>query len=131
MTRLAMTSAIAVAAFLAATSLAGCGSSGSSTCGPVTRDALDPGSLTHVLPGAPAPSYLTDPPTSGAHQPTPSVSGVQSKPIDPQIQVGILEEGHVLIQYHGLDPAEVAALRAWRRRPWSSRRPARCPATPR
>jgi hypothetical protein len=77
----------------------------------VTRDALDPGSLTHVLPGAPTPSYLTDPPTSGAHQPTPPVTGVRRKPIDPQIQVGILEQGHVILQYRGLDPAQVTELR--------------------
>lgn len=88
-----------------------CGSSPQRACGPITRDALDPGSLTHVLPGAPPPSYLTDPPTSGAHQPTPMIHGVQRRPIAPQIQVGILEEGRVLVQYHGVSTKDVARLR--------------------
>ncbi len=89
-----------------------CSSRSRSACGPVTRDALDPASLTHVLPGAPTPSYLTDPPTSGAHQPTPPVTGVQHEPIVPQVQVGILEAGHVIIQYHKLGTADVHAIEA-------------------
>ena len=67
--------------------------------------------FSHVLPGAPTPSYLTDPPSSGAHQPTPEVKGFRTRPIEPQIQVGILEQGRVLVQYQGIDRAEVAELR--------------------
>lgn len=100
----------AIAALLVV-SCGSCSSSGGGACGPITRDALDPSSLTHVLPGAPTPSYLTDPPTSGAHQPTPAVEGFQKRPLAPQIQVGILEEGRILVQFHGLDQGDVDELR--------------------
>ena len=103
--------ALATLAALVLASSVSCGASGGGACGPITRDALDPSSLTHVLPGAPAPSYLADPPTSGAHQPTPPIQGVQSRPVAPQIQVGILEEGRVLVQYQGLDTTAIAKIR--------------------
>ena len=90
----------------------GCGGSSEAACGPIVREALDPSSLTHVLPGAPKPKYLTSPPTSGAHQPTPGLTGVQRHPIEPQVQVGLLEQGQVLLQYHGLTTAQVRSLRA-------------------
>ena len=86
-----------------------CGSS-NAICGPVVRDALDPGSATHVLPGAPTPSYLVNPPTSGAHQPGPRIQGPVRNPIAPELQVGVLEEGRVLIQYRGLTSQEVTEL---------------------
>lgn len=90
----------------------GCGGSSNAACGPIVREALDPSSLTHVLPGAPAPHYVTSPPTSGAHQPTPGLTGIQRRPIDPQVQVGALEQGQVLLQYHGLTPPQVKSLQA-------------------
>jgi hypothetical protein len=74
------------------------------------HDALDPGSGVHVLPGAPTPSYLVDPPTSGPHQPGPNIPGPERAPIAPQLQVGELEEGRVLIQYRGLPDADVKRL---------------------
>ncbi len=92
---------------IAATS---CGSTQKAACGPVVHDQLDPATGTHVLPGAPTPSFIVDPPTSGAHQPAPPVTGVQHKPIAPTIQVGILEEGRVLLQYKGLDASETKQL---------------------
>lgn len=99
-----------VLAGLVIAATASCGSSAKQACGPVTHDPLDPGSGTHILPGAPTPSYLVDPPTSGAHQPTPPVEGVRHTPIAHQIQVGILEEGRVLIQYHGLSQTDTSAV---------------------
>lgn len=101
----------AVLSALLVASCASSSSTGASACGPITRDALDPSSLSHVLPGAPTPSYETDPPTSGAHQPTPKVEGFRRQPIAPQIQVGILEQGRVLIQYRGIGRSDVVALR--------------------
>lgn len=96
---------------LVVSSAVGCSSSTSSACGPGIREALDPNSLVHVLPGAPTPHYESTPPTSGAHQPTPPITGVQTAPIAPQVQVGILEQGRVLLQYRGLDPTDIRALR--------------------
>ena len=100
-----------VAASLLVSSAVGCSGSTASACGPQIREALDPNSLVHVLPGAPTPRYESSPPTSGAHQPTPPITGVQTTPIAPQVQVGILEQGRVLLQYRGLDPAGERALR--------------------
>lgn len=100
-----------VVASLLVSSVVGCSGSTASACGPQIREALDPSSLVHVLPGAPTPHYESSPPTSGAHQPTPPITGVQTTPIAPQVQVGILEQGRVLMQYRGLDPTDVGALR--------------------
>ena len=67
-------------------------------------------SVIHVLPGAPEPHYLEDPPTSGAHQ-VAVVSlfrGVLATPIGRPQQVGLLEKGQVVIQYRSVD---IEALR--------------------
>lgn len=106
--------AAAALALVSAVTLANCGSSSttSASCGPVTRESLDPRSLQHVLPSAPPPSYLTDPPTSGPHQPTPPVDGVQQQPIPAVQQVGLLEGGMVVVQYHGLREAQVQQVEA-------------------
>ncbi len=98
------------ASVVLAVSATACGSSSNEACGPIVHDALDPASATHVLPGAPTPSYAVNPPTSGAHQPGPRITGPVHKPIAPQIQVGILEEGRVLVQYHDISDADVQAL---------------------
>lgn len=94
--------------------LVGCGDDGGtdSACGPVTREALDPQFLVHVLGDADV-EYTSDPPTSGPHQPTPQASGVLTDPLDRPLQVGILERGDVLLQYRtGLPADERAALEA-------------------
>ena len=104
--------ALAAAAILLGVVAPGCGSSSSSACGPVVNDQLDPGSGIHVLPGAPAPSYIVDPPTSGAHQPVPQIEGPATEPIAPQLQVGMLEAGRVMIQYSDITDTEIAELEA-------------------
>ncbi len=87
--------------------LAACsdGSSSSGGCGLIAREALDPQHLVHVLPSAPEPTYISDPPTSGPHQPTPELPDVADQPIARPIQVGVLEGGDVLVQYRPDIPA--------------------------
>jgi drug/metabolite transporter (DMT)-like permease len=105
---------VAVLLVVAAT-LVGCGggSSASTGCGPIVREALDPQNLVHVLPGGADPTYISDPPTSGAHQPGPKITGVVTNPISRPLQVGLLESGAVLIQHRAdLDAADRAALEA-------------------
>lgn len=104
------------AAALAAVVLAACGGSGSGTapsraCTEV-RERLDPASAQHLLPGAPEPRYLTDPPTSGAHALVSLPSGALDAPVPKPVQVAILEAGGVLVQYRGLAPDDVGRLRA-------------------
>lgn len=98
---------------LTAALAAGCGDGGGpGACGPVRREPLDSRSV-HVLPGAEEPEYRTDPPTSGPHLPAPSTEDVRDAPIAAPVQVGLLEEGNVLIQHAGLtddERAEVEAL---------------------
>ncbi len=85
----------------------------STSCGDVQEEPLDPAYLQHVLPGAPEPTYQSDPPTSGPHQPGRTFSGELTDPISRPVQVGILEGGGVLVQHRSpLAPAEVAALAA-------------------
>lgn len=93
----------ALGVVLAAAVTVGCTGGGgtSGACGPVQREPLDPRSV-HVLPGAEIPSYRTDPPTSGPHLPGPTTDPVRDDPIAAPIQVGILEEGGVVIQHVGL-----------------------------
>ncbi len=65
----------------------------------------------HVLPGQPEPSYLSDPPTSGPHAPITSVPPIFAEPVPKPTQVGILERGMVLVQYRpDLPPAELQQL---------------------
>jgi hypothetical protein len=98
---------IAAAALLALIALAapGCGGSGSSAaCGPIRREALDSRFLSHVLGDAKV-QYTSNPPTSGPHQPTPPVTGVQAQAIPEPVQVGLLEAGDVLLQHRPDLPA--------------------------
>lgn len=105
-----------VAAVLALLVLGGCGGGGgdgdAGSCGPEAREALDPGSVRHVLPGAPEPAYATDPPTSGPHLAGGAVGGVQSGPLPRPVQVAVLEEGGVVVQHEGLDATGRARLEA-------------------
>lgn len=78
--------------------------SGSSACGEVVEEQLDPLSTQHLLPGADEPPYATDPPTSGAHRTGALPSGVVDEPLPRPVQVGVLERGDVLIQYR--DPTD-------------------------
>lgn len=107
-------SALVLVGLLAAGALAACGDGdgGSGACGPIRQEALDPASLQHVLPGGPAPTYRTDPPTSGAHEPGPDAGGVLDEPLPAPVQVGILERGDVLIQHEGLAAGDVDELAA-------------------
>jgi hypothetical protein len=102
-----------VGALVLVAALAACGDGGdgSGACGPVRREPLDSRSV-HVLPGADEPEYRTDPPTSGPHLPAPSTSDVRDEPIAGPVQVGLLEEGKVLIQHVGLTAAERADVEA-------------------
>lgn len=80
-------------------------------CAAAVEEPLAPDSLKHVLPGAPEPSYPADPPTSGPHRTGASgVTGAQSAPLDKATQVGILEEGGVLLQYRDLSTDEQRRL---------------------
>ena len=80
--------------------LAGCSDDGPGAgCGPITREALDPAWLVHVVGNAAGVDYASDPPTSGPHQPAPPVEAVEDEPITRPVQVGILERGDVLVQY--------------------------------
>lgn len=103
--------ALLVAFVLGLTACGGSGGGSSSGCGPVRREPLDSRSV-HVLPGAEEPEYRTDPPTSGPHLPSPSTEDVRDEPIEAPVQVGLLEEGAVLLQHVGLSSAERSDVEA-------------------
>lgn len=114
--------ATATVAVLLLVLLAACGGDGGSgpragpeatgaVCDAPAAEPLDPGSARHVLPGAPEPTYLTDPPTSGAHVSGHTPSGAVDEPVSRPAQVAVLEAGGVVVQYR--DPAladELAVL---------------------
>lgn len=78
-------------------------------CGDPVSEKLDSRSLQHVFPGAPPPSFASDQPTSGPHSPV-ELAGVQLEPLSPVLQVGVLEEGNILLQHQGLDDRAMAQL---------------------
>lgn len=82
----------------------------SAACGPEVHDRLDARSLQHALPGAPWPTYETEPPTSGPHQSGRLPGGVLGDPLPGPVQVGALEAGQVLLQHRDLAPPDRAAL---------------------
>jgi Protein of unknown function (DUF3105) len=94
--------------------VSGCSGDGDDgACGAITREALDPAYLVHVLGTDTEVEYTSDPPTSGPHQPAPLVEGVADEPLPRPIQVGILERGEVLVQHDpDLDDEDLADLEA-------------------
>ncbi len=102
-------------AVLMVVAIGACGSDGEKargSCGPDVEERLDPGSTRHLLPGAPEPRYLGDPPTSGPHLGGPPPAGVQHQPLSPPAQVGVLESGGVLVQHRGVSEGERRQLEA-------------------
>jgi hypothetical protein len=83
----------------------------SGRCGGLAKENLDARSLQHVFPGAPPPSFGSEQPTSGPHSPV-QLSGVQAEPLSPVLQVGLLEEGNILLQHQSLDDQARAHLEA-------------------
>jgi hypothetical protein len=77
----------------------GGGSRLEATCTDVITEELDPGWTVHLLPNAPEPEYVTDPPTSGPHYSATPVAGIVDAPLDDPSQVAVLEVGGVLVQY--------------------------------
>lgn len=49
--------------------------------------------------GAPHEAYRTTPPTSGPHSARVVIPGIYRKPVPEELQVHVLEHGHVLLQY--------------------------------
>ena len=95
---------------LVAGALTGCGddtggAGGAGACGAITREALDPAYLVHVLDEEAPVEYTSDPPTSGPHKPSPPVEGVVAAPLSRAVQVGVLERGDVLLQHQPDLPA--------------------------
>ena len=96
--------AIAAVALLLFAACGGGGGGDHSACGPVRRERLDPSSAVHLLPGAPAPEYRSDPPTSGAHSSARPPAGALRASLSRPDQVAVLETGAVLVQYRDLEP---------------------------
>lgn len=123
----ALAAAVVVGALLAGCTTTGSDRSGTATgadsspsdpggaapnCAPEVTEVLDAGSALHLLPGAPEPTYISDPPTSGPHLSGPAPSGVLEAPMGRPAQVQVLEQGGVVIQHRDLEPAAVERLEA-------------------
>ena len=87
------------------------GSSPSGACTAAVAEALDPTAAIRLLPNAQEPTYATDPPSSGAFVVGATVEPVSSTPLSRPVQVGLLAQGKVLIQYNtSLSAADVTDL---------------------
>ena len=84
----------------------GDGDAAAAGCDAPQAQTIDPSSSQHILPGAPEPDYTTNPPTSGAHAPGGHPTGVLASEIPKPVQVALLEEGHVLLQYGELSASQ-------------------------
>ena len=85
------------------------GSTGS--CAAPVKEPLDPTSAYRLLPNAPEPTYATDPPSSGAFVVGAAAGPTPAEPLSRPVQVGLLAQGKVLIQYSpALPAADVADL---------------------
>lgn len=111
-TLLAVAVAVALAVVTGGGLLLVAARSAAGACERPVQDPLDPRSLQHALPGAPPPSYATEPPTSGPHQASGLEGGVVDRPLPGPVQVGALEAGQVLLQHRDLDPGERTRLEA-------------------
>jgi hypothetical protein len=79
-------------------------------CSPAAEEPLDPSSVVRLLPNTAKPKYASNPPTSGASELGTQVPAVSTVELSPPVQVGLLAQGTVLIQYRGLAPADLASL---------------------
>jgi hypothetical protein len=97
--RLPSTFRLAALAALLATATA-CSGGSDAACGPIRREALDSAYLVHVLDDSdPSIEYTSNPPTSGPHKPGPELGATLVDPLSKPVQVGVLEQGDVLLQY--------------------------------
>jgi hypothetical protein len=86
------------------------GGSSSASCDQPIREELDPASLTHVIDPSSA-RFRTDPPTSGPHVSGALPTGALDQAIPGAVQVAILEQGHVVVQYRDIPDADVSQVR--------------------
>ncbi len=91
-----------------------CSGDADAACGPIRREALDPAYTVHVISEDQDVAYTSDPPTSGPHKSGPVLDPVLDEAIARPIQVGVLEQGQVLLQYlPSLDDEDRVALEAF------------------
>jgi hypothetical protein len=74
----------------------------SGACTGDAEEALDPRSAVGLLPNAAEPTYASDPPTSGPHVNAPGITGAVADELPRPVQVGLLQEGKVVVQHRGL-----------------------------
>ncbi|MGB8646629.1 MAG: DUF3105 domain-containing protein [Anaerolineae bacterium] len=77
------------------------------TCGPI-QDQQDDGRA-HLVAGE-TPTYHTNPPSSGTHNPNPLPAGVYSTMVDVTAEVHSQEHGYIIIHYNGISSSEIQAL---------------------
>lgn len=78
------------------------------TCSPI--ETPPDGGRDHLQPGQ-TPSYTSNPPASGAHNPNPQPPGIYDSPIDPTMEVHSLEHGYVIIHYNGIPSDQLQQLK--------------------
>ncbi len=80
----------------------------SGTCSPI--ETPPDGGRDHLLPGQ-TPSYSSNPPASGAHNPNPQPNGIYDSSIDVTMEVHSLEHGYVIIHYNGIPSDQLQLLK--------------------
>lgn len=76
-------------------------------CGPI--ESPPDGGRQHLVPGE-TPTYSSNPPASGSHNPNPQDRGIYDNPIDVTMEVHSLEHGYVIIHYNGIPTDQLAQL---------------------
>jgi hypothetical protein len=78
------------------------------TCGPIETPA--DGGRKHLV-AEETPTYSSNPPASGAHNPNPQPNGIYDNPIDVTMEVHSLEHGYVIIHYNGIPADQLQQLK--------------------
>ena len=78
------------------------------TCRPI-QTIPDEGNA-HITPGQ-TPTYQSQPPSSGPHNPTPLSAGIYDQPVDVTMEVHSLEHGYIVIHYKDIPGSSVDQLK--------------------
>ena len=90
--------------------IASCGGGNATEACVELREPADSQSLLHVIDPADV-EYESHPPTSGPHLAAPVATGLIDFPLDPALQVRVLEAGNTVIQYENLTLDEADTIR--------------------
>jgi Protein of unknown function (DUF3105) len=90
------------------TAVASADSASAATCSAI-QSPSDEGRA-HLVPGQ-TPTYQSNPPSSGTHNPIPLPAGIYDSPVDVTMEVHSEEHGYIIVHYNGISQGEINQLK--------------------